>query len=117
MSEALKIYFGDGDHAFVLTPELVVELERQAGVGIGLLSKRFFSGDFAYSEVIEIIRLSLIGGGMDPKEAAAMIKAYTPAMPVSKLYALALSPVQSLMFGEADLQDLAKTTPRRRKSK
>ena len=62
-------FFGDGERNFLLTPELIVELERKTGAGIGSLCRRLFAGEFKHAEITETIRLALIGGGTSPKEA------------------------------------------------
>lgn len=56
-------FFGDADRDFRLTPPLILELERVTGSGIGGLSRRFFAGDFRHQELLEVIRLGLVGGG------------------------------------------------------
>jgi hypothetical protein len=72
----IKAFFGDQEYRLRLTPDLVVELERQAGAGIGALSKRVFAGQFAIRVLIEVIRLALIGGGLDPKRAKELTDTY-----------------------------------------
>ncbi|CDZ51358.1 gene transfer agent family protein [Neorhizobium galegae] len=91
-------FFGDSEKAFTLTPDLVLELERKTGAGIGGLSRRFFAGDFRFNELTEVIRLGLIGGGTDPEEADALVTAYLPRMAVTELYAVALPVLEALMF-------------------
>ena len=66
-----RAFFGDGERDFRITPELIVELERKSGAGIGGLCRRLFAGDFKHSDVTETIGLALIGGGTSPKEADA----------------------------------------------
>ncbi len=92
-------FFGDAEYDFRLTPDLVLELERKTGAGIGGLSRRFFAGDFALSELTEVIRLGLIGGGTDPADASQLLKIYTSRMAVTELYGVALPVVEALMFG------------------
>ncbi|KQM35096.1 hypothetical protein ASF03_02280 [Rhizobium sp. Leaf68] len=92
-------FFGDEERAFRLAPDLVLELERKVGTGIGALSRRFFAGDFRFIELTEVIRLGLIGGGTDAEEADAFVKTYAARMPVTDLYAVALPVIENLMFG------------------
>ena len=45
MSELIHVaFFGDGEKQFLLTPEMIVELERKTGAGIGGLCRRLFAG-------------------------------------------------------------------------
>lgn len=99
MSDPHRQFFGDAERDFRLTPELVVELERKTGNGIGGMSRRFFAGDFSFIELTEVIRLGLIGGGTDPQEAAALVTAYSSRMSVTDLYTVALPVIDALMFG------------------
>ena len=61
-----RAFFGDAERDLSFSPELIVELERKTGAGIGGLCKRLFAGDFRHVEILEIIRLGLIGGGERP---------------------------------------------------
>lgn len=49
-------FFGDGEKQFLLTPEMIVELERKTVSGIGGLCRRLFAGEFKHSEMTEVIR-------------------------------------------------------------
>ena len=103
MSEAPvhRQFFGDADRDFRLTPPMILELERKTGFGIGGLSRRFFAGDFRFSELTEVIRLALIGGGNNPEEAQALVTTYSARMPITELYAVALPILETLVFGKA----------------
>jgi hypothetical protein len=108
-SPAHRQFFGDAERDFRLTPELMLELERKTRSGIGGLCKRLFAGDFAYGELIEIIRLALIGGGEKPKTAAALIDAYAAKRPLAETYPLAVAVLETAFFGTAKATDGDKT--------
>src|SRR5665213_1223870 len=92
-------FFGDGEHDFRITPELVIELERKTGAGIGGLCRRLFAGDFRHADVIETIRLALIGGGTSPKDADSLVAAYAVVRPLAETYPLAVTILETLWFG------------------
>jgi hypothetical protein len=94
-------FFGDGERTFKLTPELIVELERKTGSGIGGFCRRLFVGDFGHGDLVETIRLGLIGGGETPENAAALVGAYVVGRPLSESYPLAVSILEALWFGAA----------------
>lgn len=96
---ALRQFFGDQDRDFRLTPELIAELERLSLQGIGGFTKRFFGGDFKLADLHAVIRLALIGGGTDPKEAAALIAAYVTPRPILESFALAVAILDFAMTG------------------
>lgn len=92
-------FYGDGEKTFALSPELVTELERKTGRGIGGLSRAMFRGDFHLAEITETIRLALIGGGTPPDDAAAIVTTYTAATPIMQSYALAVEILNTRMMG------------------
>lgn len=92
-------FFGDAERAFSLPPELIAELERKTGAGIGGLCRRLFAGDFHLAEVTETIRLGLIGGGETPETAAALIAAYVANRPLAETYPLAVAILEAAWFG------------------
>jgi hypothetical protein len=102
MSDLMHVgFFGDGEKQFLLTPELIVELERKTASGIGGLCRRLFAGEFRHSEMTEVIRLGLVGGGTSPKEADALVAAYAIARPISEIFPLAVAVLNALWFGNA----------------
>lgn len=98
---AHRQFFGDADRDFRLTPELIIELERKTGAGIGSLCKRLFAGDFRHAEIMETIRLALIGGGESPQTAASLVATYAMPRPIMETYPLAVSILETAMFGAA----------------
>ncbi|GAB1581740.1 gene transfer agent family protein [Phyllobacterium phragmitis] len=103
MNEPLTFrkFFGDAERDFHLTPELIFELERITGTGIGGLSRRVFTGDFRHAELLHVIRLGLIGGGETPEEANSLIEAYGKPRPIAELVPIALGILETVMFGKA----------------
>ncbi|MBX5149564.1 gene transfer agent family protein [Rhizobium lentis] len=114
MRKPFTQFFGEADHSFHLEPSLVLELERRLGSGIGAIYRRFISADFGFADLTQVIRLGLIGGGMEPKNAAELVEVYGARMSVSELYMVALPVMEALMTGDA-LQRVAKS-PRKRKA-
>jgi hypothetical protein len=97
-----RAFFGDAERDFLLAPELIIELERKTGAGIGALCRRLFAGDFKHSDVCETLRLGLIGGGTSPKEADALVAAYALRRPLSEIFPLAVAILNKLWFGNGD---------------
>ena len=97
----LTQFFGDGERTFALSPALIEELERVCGAGIGAIAKRLFSGQFRHADILQVIRLGLIGGGEKPQVAASLIQVYAAAQPISEVLPLAVSILETLFFGAA----------------
>ncbi|MHA6646405.1 gene transfer agent family protein, partial [Mesorhizobium sp. A623] len=95
-------YFGDGDKVFALKPELVFELERKAGAGIGALYAKFMGAQFHFTDILEIIRLGLIGGGMSPADAQIQIDTYAKPRPILETYPLAFDILETLWSGNPE---------------
>ncbi|WP_083101407.1 gene transfer agent family protein [Pseudophaeobacter leonis] len=83
-------FFGDGEHNFALTDDMVTELERIADLGIGALYLRCVNMQFTLSDLVEVIRFGLIGGGSSPEQAARLTDTYGRNRPIDELYPLAL---------------------------
>jgi hypothetical protein len=94
-------FFGDAQRTFKITPVLIIELERTTGVGIGGLCRRLFAREFSHADILETIRIALIGGGEKPETAASLVAAYAADRPLSETYPLAVSILEALWFGKA----------------
>lgn len=82
-------YFGDGVKSFALTPEMIIELERQTGSTIGAIYGRFMVSQFGFNDIIQIIRLGLIGGSTAPIDAQTFIDSYAKPRPIMEIMPLA----------------------------
>ena len=98
-------FFGDGEHSFPLTPDLILELERTTGHGIGSLFNRISTREFAFFDLLETVRLGLIGGGLTPQESHALINTYGLHRPIGETAKIALEILVRLFFGTADQAD------------
>jgi hypothetical protein len=101
-------FFGDREREFRLTPKLVQELERLTGAGLGELIERLIkTRRFYRADVVETIRLGLIGGGASPKDAATLINVYVDDSPLDQSYILATAIVSAVWFGANWREQLA----------
>ena len=89
MSITVTLFFGDRERPFVLTDELVIELETQTGTAIGTLFQRLMAQAFKLADLAELIRLGLIGGGENPKEAERLVNSYARNRPIAEVLPLA----------------------------
>jgi hypothetical protein len=92
-------FFGDAERTFALTPDLIGELQRKTDMGIGSLCLRVSGGHFKLADLVETIRLGLIGGGTPPVEAAALADTYAANRPLNEPYALASAILQMVWSG------------------
>ena len=68
---------------------MILELERKIGLGIGALYWRFMRQDFHFTDMVEIIRTGLIGGGTSPAEAQTLVDIYAKPRPIMEILPLA----------------------------
>jgi hypothetical protein len=94
-------FFGDGEHRFTLTDEMIAELERITGTGIAALYVQVAKLHFNAATLSEIIRLGLIGAGMAPEIAMRLIAAYARNRPIDELLPLALDVLDARWTGVA----------------
>ncbi|TPM61095.1 gene transfer agent family protein [Mesorhizobium sp. B2-2-4] len=99
-------FFGDGEKTFALPAEQILELERKTGNGVGTIYSRVMTGQFQFGDIIEVIRLGLIGGGTSPKEAQALVDAYARPTPIIEAFQLAADILEARWTGKAEAQDV-----------
>lgn len=83
-------YFGDGEKTFTLTDTVIAELQHKTGLGIGALFLRMSASQFHIADIVEVIRLGLIGGNVNPQEAQRLVDAYAKDRPIDETLPLAL---------------------------
>jgi hypothetical protein len=94
-------FLGDGERDFHLTPALIVELELKVGTGIGALFNRMIARDFRFADIVETVRLGLIGGGASPAEAHQLVDTYVHGRPLAESLPIALSILEAVWFGKS----------------
>lgn len=94
-----RAFFGDGERDFRLTDPMITELERLTGTGIGGLFLRMSRSDFRLGDLVEIIRLGLIGGGTNPEDAARLVETYARHRPIGETLPLALDVLDARWSG------------------
>lgn len=94
-----RAFFGDGEHDFALTDPMIAELERLTGTGIGALYLRAVGSQYHLSDLVEIIRLGLIGAGSTPQDALRLVETYATNRPLDEVFPLALSVLDARWSG------------------
>lgn len=83
MSRSAKITldFGDGSHDFRLRIGELIELQEKCDAGPFFILSRILTKQWRTQDVSETIRLGLIGGGLRPPEALALVTRYVFDVP------------------------------------
>lgn len=74
--------WGDGEYPFRLGIGELREIERKTSAGILELYDKIVNRKWRLDDLREVIRNGLIGGGMQPKEANALVKRYVDERPL-----------------------------------
>ncbi len=105
-------FFGDGTYVFAFpSKELIEELERKTGVGIGGLFRRFRTSDYSLADVLNVIRIGLVGGGLNPKRADELVNLYAVGQPLADVFAVADGVIAALFFGSEEPTPEPSETP------
>lgn len=95
-----RAFFGTEERNFTLTDPMIAELERLTETGIGALFSRVVRSDFRLPDLVETIRLGLIGGGTNPQEAAQLVDTYAKHRPLGEILPLALDILDARWSGK-----------------
>ncbi len=81
----IELTWADGQHKFnVAKLRCVLELEDKCGVGVAEVFNRIREGKWKFNDIRETLRLGLIGGGMVPERALALVQRYVDERPFSE---------------------------------
>lgn len=95
-------YFGDSVKTFTLTDSVITELQHKTDLGIGALFLRITASQFRVADIVEIIRLGLIGGGTSPTDAQRLVDAYAKDRPFDETFPLALDILDARWSGKQE---------------
>lgn len=83
---AVELDFGDGTYTFRLGLAEIEELEEKRDAALFALARRLDPSmrEARLADVMEVIRLGLIGGGMKPVEAMVIVRRYVDGRPLDE---------------------------------
>lgn len=76
--------WGDGNHTFRLPVDSVLELQEKTDCGPYVLLDRFRNNSWRIQDIRETIRIALIGGGLTPMKALALVARYVDKRPLAE---------------------------------
>lgn len=107
-----RAFFGDGEKTFAFPNlETIKELEAASGHAIGALHRRFLLEEFSLSDIEQVIRLGLIGGGTTPADAARLVATYLIGRPLRENLDLASDIISALFYGAEAINDALEQVP------
>lgn len=107
----LTLEWADGEYAFALRAKEIEAIEAECwnpatgkpGIGLGAIWQRVMGGDWYFTDLRNIIRHGLIGGGMGAVDASRMCKTYVDGVPISTMSPDATKPDCPLLVAQAVL--------------
>ena len=69
IGQARTLVWAGGEHSFCFRIGELRALEQRRDCGIGILIKRMLSVEWYVDDILEVLRLGLIGGGLSDKDA------------------------------------------------
>ncbi|RJG44920.1 gene transfer agent family protein [Mesorhizobium sp. DCY119] len=101
----MKRFFGDAEYNFELTFNLAHSFERDNRKSLFATMNGLIAGDWRVSDVAEIVRLGLVGGGTDEIRSHELVETYVRNRPVAPSANLALEILEAAFF---EIEDPAK---------
>ncbi len=95
-----RAFFGDAIYPFTMTDPMLAELEKLTGLGAGGLYFQMLNLAYPAEYLREIIRLGLIGGGMNPEKAQRLCEAYGVNRPLAEVLGLAFEIMDARWTGK-----------------
>lgn len=97
------IIWANGEDVFNIQKlGLILDLEAKCNAGFAVVMARLESGAWGINDLRETIRLGLIGGGMDPKDALAAVQRHIDLNPngLAPAVLVAYEVLKTAMFGQ-----------------
>lgn len=99
---SVSFVWGDDEHEFRLGLGELRELQEKTGVSPFALCERLREGRPLVDDMREVLRLGLIGGGLKPPEALALVRFYADERPLVGAVGPALVVLCAALYGVAD---------------
>ncbi len=78
---SITLTWADGDYLFALKWGQLTQLQEACEAGPFVVLERLSSRTWRVEDISNVIRLGLIGGGMEPIKALKLVRAYVEARP------------------------------------
>lgn len=104
MSRDAKVMlpFADGDYEFRLAWAELLMLQESRNCGPFVVLDRLTSGQWMIEDIAEVLRIGLIGGGIEPGKAVKMVRSYVQGFPPMLNLVFAQQVLGAALVGAAD---------------
>ena len=94
--------WADATHVFRLAWGHLAELQEKCDAGPYVVLQRLYSGAWKVEDISNVIRLGLVGGGMEPVQALKLVRSYVEARPPMESLHTAQAVLAAGCIGAAD---------------
>lgn len=98
----IELAWADGDYTFRLAWGQLAELQEKTDCGPYVVLQRLLDGTWFTTDISHVIRLGLIGGGMEPPKALALVRAYVEERPPVENLPVAQAIMMAACMGAPD---------------
>jgi hypothetical protein len=98
----IQITWADGDYVFRLGWGELAELQEKTDAGPYVVLNRLHTHQWRIEDISNVIRLGLIGGGVDPVKALRLIRTYVENRPPLESHPCALAILSAGLVGAED---------------
>jgi len=95
----VELTFADADYTFRLPIKRIAELEEKCQAPIGTIWKRVLTSEYHAVDLVETVRIGLIGGGLEAQEARTLIERYCDVWPLEIWHAHATAILSACIIG------------------
>jgi hypothetical protein len=96
---AIDLDWADGTYRFALRWGQLAELQEKTDAGPYVVLHRLHSHQWRVEDISNVIRLGLIGGGMEPSAALRKVRAYVEARPPLENHPYAIAVLSAGLLG------------------
>lgn len=90
---SITLEWADDTYHFRLGWGEIAKLQEECDAGPYVILQRLYNGEWKVQDIVNIIRLGLIGGGLEPAKALKLVNSYVKTRP----------PMESLVYAQAIL--------------
>lgn len=94
------LLWADGEHRFRLRIKELRELQDKCDAGPAEIMMRLASHRWRVDDILQTIRLGLIGGGMTPTEALVLVSRYVEQRPLAENVVIAAEIIAAAVSGD-----------------
>jgi hypothetical protein len=98
----IQLTWADGDYVFRLGWGELAELQEKTDAGPYVVLNRLHMHQWRIEDISSVIRLGLVGGGMDPVQALRKVRTYVESRPPMENHPYAVAILSSGLIGAED---------------